>query len=93
MRGEIEVSGSNKKVLGTQSSKTKEFITLGLLKHESLDALHCPLHNCDFFFQKFPEGKIMRCPGKEAIEALFMSAVKEVAINDIHSFLKPLLAD
>ena len=35
----------------------------------------------------------MRCPGKEAIEALFMSAVKEVAINDIHSFLKPLLAD
>ena len=30
------------------------------------------------FLQKFPEGKIMRCPGKEAIEALFMSAVKEV---------------
>ena len=30
------------------------------------------------FEQKFPEGKIIRCPGKEAIESLFMSAVKEV---------------
>ncbi|XP_015753199.1 PREDICTED: autophagy protein 5-like [Acropora digitifera] len=33
--------------------------------------------NLTVHFQKFPEGKIIRCPGKEAIESLFMSAVKE----------------
>lgn len=26
----------------------------------------------------------MRCPGKEAIEALFMSAVKEVHVHGVH---------
>ncbi|CAH3178039.1 unnamed protein product [Porites lobata] len=33
--------------------------------------------NLTVHFQRFPEDKIMRCPAKEAIEAVFMSAVKE----------------
>lgn len=31
--------------------------------------------------QRFPESEVMRCPGKEAIEAHFMSAVKEVIVE------------
>ncbi|RMX41339.1 hypothetical protein pdam_00012789 [Pocillopora damicornis] len=33
--------------------------------------------NLTVHFQKFPETEVMRCPGKEAIESHFMSAVKE----------------
>lgn len=33
--------------------------------------------NLTVHFQRFPETEVMRCPGKEAIEAHFMSAVKE----------------
>lgn len=34
-----------------------------------------------FNLQKFPETEVMRCPGKEAIESHFMSAVKEVTVK------------
>ncbi|XP_031570229.1 autophagy protein 5-like [Actinia tenebrosa] len=33
--------------------------------------------NLTVHFQKFPEEELMRCPGKEAVESHFMSAIKE----------------
>ena len=58
--------------LGVQTSWTRLFYSSIILN----DLIHLPFKL--MFEQKFPEGKIIRCPGKEAIESLFMSAVKEV---------------
>ena len=59
--------------LGVQTSWTRLFYSSIILN----DLIQCLPFKL-IFEQKFPEGKIIRCPGKEAIESLFMSAVKEV---------------
>ena len=58
--------------LGVQTSWTRLFYS-SIIPNDLIHLLFKLM-----FEQKFPEGKIIRCPGKEAIESLFMSAVKEV---------------